>query len=75
MRYSVPLVRSKEITRAWILLYSDDVNLFGENVHAIKKSMENALFGNANEVANEVGTEVNAEETEYTVMPHEQSAG
>jgi hypothetical protein len=46
-----------------LLVYADDVNIFGGSVHAIKKSTEALVVA-----SKETGLEVNAEKTKYLVM-------
>jgi hypothetical protein len=40
------------------LVYSDDINLFGENIHILKKNTETLLPG-----SKKIGLEVNTEKT------------
>jgi hypothetical protein len=49
---------------------SDDVNLLGDNIDTIKKNTE-TLIG----ASKEVGLEVNAEKTKYTLLSRHQNAG
>jgi hypothetical protein len=53
-----------------LLVYDDDVNLLGDNIDTIKKNTE-ALIG----YSKEVGLEVNAEKTKYTLLSRHQNAG
>jgi hypothetical protein len=53
-----------------LLICADDLDVFGDNINATKKSTE-ALIG-ANK---EAGLEVNTEKTKYVLMSHRQNAG
>jgi hypothetical protein len=53
-----------------LLVYADDVNILERNVHAVKKNTE-ALVA----ATNEIGLEINAGKTKYTVMSRYQNAG
>jgi hypothetical protein len=53
-----------------LLLYSDDVNILGRSVRAVKKNTETLLVG-----SKEIGLEVNADKTKYMVMSRDQNAG
>ena len=46
-----------------LLVYADDVNTLGGSVHNIKENAEALVVANE-----EIGLEVNADKTEYTVM-------
>jgi hypothetical protein len=53
-----------------LLAYSDDVNILGGSVHAIKRNTESLIVA-----SNEIGLEVNVEKTKYMVMSRDQHAG
>jgi hypothetical protein len=53
-----------------LLAYSDDVNILGGSVHAVKKNTE-ALVA----ATKEIGLEVNADKTKYMFMSRDQNAG
>jgi hypothetical protein len=53
-----------------LLVYADDVNIFGGSIHAIKKKTEASVVA-----SKEIGLEANAEKTKYMDMSHNQNAG
>jgi hypothetical protein len=53
-----------------LLVYTVDVNLLGESIHTLPKRMEYLLV-----TSKEIGLEVNAEQTKYMFMSHEQKGG
>jgi hypothetical protein len=52
-----------------LMVYTDDVNLLGDNTDAIKKNMETLI-----DVSREVGLEENTEKTKYMLLSRHQSA-
>jgi hypothetical protein len=46
------------------LVYADDVNILGKNIHSIMKNTEALVVA-----SKKIGFEVNAEKTMYMVMP------
>jgi hypothetical protein len=53
-----------------LLVYADDVNILGGNVHAIKKNIEALVV-----TSKKIGLEVDSEKTKYMVMSRNQNAG
>ena len=53
-----------------LLVYDDDVNTLGGSIHTIKENGEALVV-----VSKEIGLEVNADKTKYTVMSQDQNAG
>jgi hypothetical protein len=71
----MPLGRSRETKVVMelngphqLLVYTDDVNLLGDNIDTIKKHMET-------DASNEVGLKVKAKKTTYMLSYHQQNAG
>ena len=52
-----------------LLAYADDANLLGESICTIKENAEALLCG-----SEEICIELNAKQTKYVVMAHEQNA-
>jgi hypothetical protein len=53
-----------------LLVYADDVNIFGRSIHSTKKNAEDLVIA-----TKEIGLDVNAEKTKYVVMSRNQNAG
>jgi hypothetical protein len=52
------------------VVYVDDINLLGNSINTIKENTETLL-----EASRDVGIEINAEKTKYTIMSHHQISG
>ena len=52
------------------MVYDDDVNIKGGNVHTIKKNTETLVVA-----SKEIGLEVNADKTKYLIMSRDLAAG
>ena len=53
-----------------VLVYADDVNILGGNVHTVKENAETLVVA-----SKEIGLAVNADKTKYMVMSLDQNAG
>ena len=53
-----------------LLVYADDVNIWGGSVHTVKKNIEDLVVD-----SKESGLKVIAEKTKYVVMSRDQNAG
>jgi hypothetical protein len=70
-------IRKVQETQLWLklngthrlLVYADDVNLLGNNIGAIKKNAETLI-----QASKEVGLEVSAEKTKYSLLSCHQNA-
>jgi hypothetical protein len=51
-----------------LLFYADDINLLGDSVNEIKENSETLLGA-----SRDIGLEINAEKTKYTIMSHPNS--
>ena len=52
------------------LVYADDVNILGGNIHTVRKNTEALLIA-----SKKTGLQVNAEKTKYMVMSRDENAG
>jgi hypothetical protein len=52
------------------LVYTDDVNILGGNIHTVTKNTLASVISRK-----EIGLEVNVEKTKYVVMSRDQNAG
>jgi hypothetical protein len=50
-----------------MLVYADDINLLSNNINTKKENTETLL-----EARRDVGLEINAEKTKFTIMSHHQ---
>jgi folylpolyglutamate synthase/dihydropteroate synthase len=53
-----------------LLIYTDEVNLLGDNINTIKKNIATLI-----DASKEVVLDVNAEKTRYMLLSHYQNAG
>jgi hypothetical protein len=53
-----------------LLAYADDVNLLGDNIDTINKTMETLI-----DASKEVGLEIKVEKTKYLLLSHHQNVG
>jgi len=53
-----------------LLAYADDVNILGGSVHTVEENAEALVVA-----TKEIGLEVNADKTKYTIMSRDQNAG
>jgi hypothetical protein len=53
-----------------LLVYAQDINILGGSIHAIKKKLGAFVVS-----SKEIGLEVNADKTKYTVMSQDWTAG
>jgi hypothetical protein len=53
-----------------LLVYVDDVNVYGQNVHTVKENTQASVV-----VRKESGLEIHAEKTKYMIMSRNQKAG
>jgi hypothetical protein len=53
-----------------LLVYTDDVNLLGNSVNTINRNSETLL-----EASRDIGLEINAENTKYTIISHHPNLG
>ena len=53
-----------------LLVYADDVNILGGSVHTVKENAEALVVA-----TKEIGLEVNADKTKYTIMSRDQNTG
>jgi hypothetical protein len=53
-----------------LLAYTDDVNLFGDNIDTIMKNTETLI-----DASKEVGLEINVDKTKYMLLSRQQNVG
>jgi hypothetical protein len=68
LKYAITTIQEnhvglKLIGRSHLLVYADDVNLFGDHIDATKKNTETLIHA-----SKEVGLEENAEKTKYVYI-------
>jgi hypothetical protein len=55
---------------AQLLVYADDVNILGGNVHTVRKNAESTVVA-----SKEIGLEINGEKSKEMVIFRDQNAG